>query len=268
MSEVLKFGWTWYPSVVIGFSIWTILYVLAIRRGNSTPWIQQFAFHLGTLAGLVALVSPLDELGDEFLFSAHMVQHLLLMFVAPPLWLLGTPGWLVDKIIPKGMTRLVEWLTGPMFAFVAFTFIMFVWHIPFLYELAQENEGIHIFDHLTYIGAALIGWWPVMGAELSRIPKPEPPVRLVYLFLLSIPCTVLGALLTLAHSPFYASYVAAPHPFGLDALQDQRLGGLLMWMPTHMFLLLALGITFLKWFISSDRQIKNNFATPSLKELI
>lgn len=267
MSEFLKVGWTWYPSVLIGFSLWTGLYVLAIRRGESIPLAQQVVFHLGTLAGLIALVSPLDELGDGYLFSAHMIQHLLLMFVAAPLWLLGAPGWIVDRIIPQGLTKVVKWLTDPKSAFAAFAFIMCVWHIPFLYELAQENEAIHIFDHLTYIGAALIGWWPVMGAESSHIPKPVPPIRLLYLFLLSIPCTALGALLTLAHTPFYSFYVMASHPFGLDAMQDQRLGGLLMWMPTHMFLLLALGVTFIKWFVNSEHQVEHHFAKSSLQEL-
>lgn len=264
MKNLLQVGWTWYPSVTIGFSIWTAIYVLAIRRGNPTSWLQQLTFHLGTIIGFIALVSPLDTLGDEYLFSAHMVQHLLLMFVAPPLWLLGTPGWLVDRVIPKGLTRFVEWFTSPTIAFAAFAFIMFVWHIPSLYELAQEHEAVHIFDHLTYLGVALIGWWPVMGAEISRIYKPEPPTRMLYLFLLSLPCTALGALLTLAHAPFYSFYVTAPHPFGLNALQDQHLGGLLMWMPTHMFLLLALGVTFLKWFVNSDRQTEHTFAKSSL----
>jgi len=264
MNELMNVNWTWYPSVLIGFSIWTALYALAIRNGGKTPLFQQVAFHTGTLIGLVALVSPLDELGDEYLFSAHMVQHLLLMFGTAPLWVIGTPGWLVDRIIPKGWTQFVKWLTSPTVAFAAFTFAMFVWHIPFLYEKAQEREALHIFEHLTYFGSGLIGWWPVMGAKTSRISKPDSPARMLYLFLLSIPCTALGALLTLAHTPFYSFYVSTPHPFGLDALQDQHLGGLLMWMPTHMFLLLALGITFLKWFTKSERHVKDKFAESSL----
>jgi len=258
MNELLSVGWTWYPSVVIGFSIWTILYVVAIQRGKPTPVMQQIAFHLGTLAGLIALVSPLDELGDEYLFSAHMVQHLLLMFITAPLWLIGTPGWMVDRIIPKGLIKSVKWLTGPMSAFAAFVLVLWFWHIPFIYEMAQESEGIHIFEHLTFIGAALIGWWPVAGTETSIIPKPVPPVRMLYLFLLAIPCTALAVILTFAHTPLYAFYVTAPHPFGLDALQDQHLGGLLMWVPTHMFLFLALSITFLKWFTDSERQAEQN----------
>jgi len=184
---------------------------------------------------------------------------LLLMFGTTPLWLIGTPGWMVDRIIPKALTNFVRWLTSSMVAFAAFAFVMIVWHIPSLYELVQANEGIHIFEHLTYIGAGLIGWWPVMGGETSNFPRPEAPARMLYLFLLSIPCTALGSLLTLAHVPFYSFYATAPHPFGLDALQDQHLGGLLMWMPTHLFLLVALGITFMKWFRDSELRSKNNF---------
>ncbi len=259
MNELLNVGWTWYPSVVIGFSIWTLLYIFAIRRGKPTPLTHQIAFHIGTLVGLVALVSPLDELGDEYLFSAHMVQHLLLIFGAAPLWLIGTPGWLVDGIIPQRLNRFVNWLANPMSAFAAFVFVMFFWHIPSIYKLALESEGIHIFEHLTYIGSALIGWWPVMGADSSRIFKPEPPIRMLYLFLLTVPCTVLAAILTFSHAPLYTFYVTAPHPFGSTALEDQHLGGLLMWLPTHMFLLLALSITFLKWFQGSERQVEQDF---------
>ncbi len=146
-----------------------------------------------------------------------------------------------------------------MSAYVAFVSVMFFWHIPAMYELAQESEAIHIIEHLTYIGLALIGWWPVMGAETSRIPKPAPPVQMLYLFLLAVPCTALASILTFSHAPLYVFYETAPHPFGLNALQDQQLGGLLMWLPTHMFLLLALGVTFLKWFKNSDRQTEQNF---------
>ena len=259
MNELLQIGWIWYPSVVIGFSLWTLLYAWA-NRGRHTPLMQQVAFHLGTLAGLIALVSPLDELGDEYLFSAHMVQHLLLMFVTAPLWLIGTSGWLVDGIIPKRLDGLVKRLASPMSAFVAFVGVMWFWHIPAVYEMAQESEAIHIFEHLTFIGSALIGWWPVAGADVSRIPKPVPPIRMLYLFLLAIPCTGLAAILTLAHTPLYPFYVTAPHIFGLDALQDQHLGGLLMWLPTHMFLLLAISITFFKWFVDADRKASQDIA--------
>jgi putative membrane protein len=251
MNALLQVSWTWYPSVVIGFSLWTFLYVW-VNRGKRISLAQQVAFHLGTLAGLLALVSPLDELGDEYLFSAHMVQHLLLMFVTAPLWLLGAPGWLVDALVPKGLAGLVKRLAGPLPAFVIFVGVMWFWHIPAVFEMAQENQPLHILEHLTYIGGALLGWWPVFGAEPSQLPKPAPPLRMLYLFLLALPCTGLAAILTFARAPLYAFYTTIPHIFGLDALQDQHLGGQLMWLPTHMFLLLAIAVTFFKWFKQAE----------------
>ena len=204
MNELLKFGWTWYPSVVIGFSIWTLLYVFAIRRGEAAS-VSTIAFHAGTLIGLVALVSPLDELGDEYLFSAHMVQHLLLMFGTAPLWLIGTPGWLVDRIIPKGLTKSVEWLASPNVRVCwRLSVCMFFWHIPSIYEMAQESETIHIFEHLTSIGAGLIGWWPVMGAELvPHFQSLNHPYECSICFCWQCPAQRSAAILTFSHTPLY-----------------------------------------------------------------
>ncbi len=263
MNALLDVGWSLYPSVVIGMCLWTVLYVLAIRRGRPTPLVQQIAFHTGTLAGLLALISPLDELGDRYLFSAHMVQHLLLMFVTAPLWLAGSPGWLVEKIIPRRWIASVRRLTSLTPAFLVFVGVMWFWHIPSIFELAQENEPIHIIEHLTFLGAALMGWWPVFAPETPKLPRPESPALILYTFLLALPCTGLAALLTFATAPLYPFYGQVPHIFGLNALQDQHLGGLLMWLPTHMILLLALGITFWKWFRDSSRQ-----AGPNLIPLI
>jgi putative membrane protein len=252
MNEFLQVGWAWSPSVVIGFGIWTFLYVRACRTSLASPG-QRIAFHVGTLVGLLALVSPLDRLGDVYLFSAHMVQHLLLIFVTAPLWLIGTPGRLVYRFVPGKADAIVRALTQPRSAFVTLVGVLYFWHFPPVYNLAQESETIHIFEHLTFIGAGLLAWWPVAGAETTRFPRPAPAIRMLYLFLLAIPCTFLAAVLTFAREPLYTFYVNAPHTFGLDPLQDQRLGGLLMWLPTHMFLLLALGITFFKWFVPASR---------------
>lgn len=256
MSAFFQVGWSLYPSVLIGFGVLTLLYAWVIR-GRHIPLFQQLTFHLGTLVGLLALVSPLDELGDEFLFSAHMIQHLLLIFVTVPLWLIGTPSFLVDGIIPKPLEKSVRLLLAPLPAFLLFTSVIWFWHIPDIYEAAQESETIHVLEHLCFISAALIGWWPVLGPRSRKIPKPDAPLRLLYLFLLAIPCTSLAVLLTFADTPLYPFYVSAPHIFGLDVLQDQRLGGLLMWLPTHMILLTALGFTFFTWFNNHEKEEAN-----------
>jgi putative membrane protein len=261
MTKILLTGWTFYPSVLIGFGLWTTVYILTtgvfrIRNGwgKSPTSLQQVAFHIGTLVGLIALISPLDELGDEYLFSAHMIQHLLLMFVTAPLWLVGTPGWLVDLMIPIRLRKFAEWITRSGYAFAVFVGVMTIWHVPSFYNLALHSDGIHIFEHLTFIGAALIGWWPVLAADNSVALPLSLPARMLYLFLLAIPMTALAAILTFSSTPLYSFYVPAPHLFGLSVLEDQRLGGLLMWVPAHMVLFLMLGITFQKWFAQEERQ--------------
>ena len=261
MTDILLTGWVWYPSVLIGISLWTAAYLILIgplRRRNNlgeapNPW-QQIAFHSGTLILAVALISPLDELGDEYLFSAHMIQHLVMMFIVSPLWLIGSPAWLINFVLPKQLVVLAAWITRPVVAFIVFISAMYIWHVPALYNLAQSNEGVHIFQHLMYIGASLIGWWPVASQVGSIVSKPSAPVSMLYLFLMTIPCTALAAILTFSSVPLYPLYVEAPRITGLNVLEDQQLGGLLMWLPTHMVLLLALGITFFQWLNSGENR--------------
>ncbi len=259
MNTFPALQWNWFPSVLIGFTLWTLAYELLTGPfrsrfyGAARPSSRQrLAFHAGTLIALLALVSPLDELGDEYLFSAHMLQHLLLMFGAAPLWVIGLPGWLVDGLLPALLRRPARLLTQPLAAYMIFAGVMFIWHIPAIYRSAQENEALHIFEHLSFMGAAMLGWWPVWGADTRRLTATSSPVRVIYTFLLSFPCTALAALLTFASAPLYPLYAHGPLFAGLSPIEDQRLGGLMMWFPTHMVILLALGFAFFRW-LSGER---------------
>jgi cytochrome c oxidase assembly factor CtaG len=248
----MELTWNLAPSVLIGMGIWTAAYVLTVgplRRGRGAPpgaW-RQAAFHMGTLVGLLALISPLDELGDEYLFSAHMVQHLLLLYVTAPCWLLGMPEWLPTLLIPERWLSWARRILRPGGSLIVFAGILLAWHMPAAYGFAQEHEAAHIAEHLMYIGAGLIGWWPIAGPAGSAIGRPSAPVRMLYLFAMALPCSFLGAMLTFAQTPLYGYYVAAPHVLGLGVLEDQRLGGLLMWVPTHMLLLGCLTIIGGQW---------------------
>ena len=249
------FSWTWAPSVLIGFGVWTIAYVFLTRtkhrldseKSRPTPW-QQISFHTATLVAIIALISPLDHLGDDYLFSAHMVQHLLLMFISAPLWLIGTPGWLLESLVPSWLHNFAYWLTRPLTAYIIFALSMTGWHVPLFYNLALEHDWIHISEHLNYMVAAVIGWWPIAGPKVSYAPKPAPPLRMIYNFLLLLPFTALAAALTFSEMPFYPYYTSAPRILGLSVLADQQLGGLIMWVPTHMIFLLTISIVFFQWF--------------------
>jgi putative membrane protein len=250
----MELTWNFQPSVLIGMAIWTIAYAAITgplrqrnRWGAAPAAWRQAAFHVGTLVGTLALVSPLDELGDEFLFSAHMAQHLLLLYVTAPGWLLGIPDWLPALALRGNLLGLARQMTRPAAALAVFAGVLFIWHVPSIYGLAQEHEAVHIAEHLTYLGAGLSGWWPIAGAAASVLPRPSAPGRMLFLFALALPCSLLGAILTFAQSPLYSYYTQVPRVLGLSVVADQRLGGLLMWIPTHMLLLLCLTIIAGQW---------------------
>jgi putative membrane protein len=252
MSALPEVGWSLYPSVLIGMALWTAGYLLVLREGHRAgrPAVSQWrqaAFHLGTLAGLLVLISPLDELGDEYLFSAHMTQHLLLMYVTASCWVLGFPGWLLDAASGGVLRRGVQTVLSPVAALIIFSGVMLVWHVPAIYGAAEDHEWIHITEHLTYIGAAMIGWWPILGPSTRLVPARSAPLRILYGFLVVMPGTLLGAVLAFAGTPLYEYYRTVPHPFGLTALADQQLAGLIMWIPTHMILLGYLAVIGARW---------------------
>jgi cytochrome c oxidase assembly factor CtaG len=242
------FAWAWEPSVIIGLALFAIGYIAVtgtLRRryawGPPVPKIRMAAFYLGCLVLFLALCSPLDSLGDEALFSAHMAQHMLLIFGVPPLWLMGLPDWLVQGLYHK---RAIRWITSPVIAGLVFALVLLVWHIPMLYDAALEDETVHILEHLMFIGAAVIGWSPALSG--GRVNRVSAPVRMVYLFVASLPFTALGVFFTFANKPFYPFYSGALMPWGLNPVTDQQLGGLLMWLPGGLVFLAALLVTLAK----------------------
>lgn len=240
--------WNFAPSVLLGLALWTAGYAVVVgslrhRRGwgPAVPLPRQSAFYLGSLCALVALVSPLDTLGDSALFSAHMAQHMLLTFAAPALWMVGMPGWLIRRFVPVRLSRL---LSHPLVAFTLFNGVMWAWHIPAAYDTALQFEPLHILEHLTFIAAALIGWWPVLGPDQAGGLR--LPYKLAYLVPSMFSCTALAALITLSSIQLYPFYGHASALWGLGPLADQQLGGLVMWLPGDMIYVILIVWTFLR----------------------
>jgi putative membrane protein len=153
--------WNFEPTVILGTVLLMLGYTLAVgplrhQISGSKPVtpLKQTAFYLGCVCMLLALVGPLDVLGDETLFSAHMTQHMILSFVAPPLWILGTPGWLMKSIFPS---RILAILRNPWIAFIIFNGMMWIWHLPTLYDDALSTEWLHIGEHVLFMAAGVIG---------------------------------------------------------------------------------------------------------------
>ena len=206
-----------------------------------------FLFLAGVLILFVALLSPLHELGDNYLFSAHMVQHLLLMLVVPPLLLWGTPSWLLRPLMRSPpVLGIARFLTRPVAAFVLFNAVLVLWHLPGLYDLALRERDIHILEHMMFIGASVIMWWPILS-PLRELPRPPYLVQTLYLFLLPTVPAIVGAFITFSDGIVYTWYAEAPRVWDISAHTDQQFGGLIMWVPGGLVFFLALVITFLIW---------------------
>ena len=205
------------------------------------------SFGAALLVLLASLNGPVHDLSDYYLFSAHMAQHLALTLLFPPLLIYGTPGWLLRPLVQRPwIRRVVRTLTRPVTAGLVFTLTLAAWHTVPLYELMMRNHDVHIATHLMFIVVSLLMWWPVMS-PLDEVPPLSLGLRMLYLFLVSIPMQVVAALIAMADTPLYPWYVAAPRTWGLSALDDQQIGGLLMWVPGNLWMFGAIAIVFFKW---------------------
>jgi putative membrane protein len=229
------------------------------RRGlgpPASPWqVSSFCAALAVL--LVSLNGPVHDLSDYYLFSVHMVQHLVLTLVFPPLLIAGIPGWLIRHLVVRsGVLPVARILTRPWLAAPLFSASIAVWHLKPFYDLMMRNHEVHIATHLMFMVTATLMWWPVMSpvSELPRLPR---GLGMLYLFLVTIPMQLVGALITFADGALYPWYVAAPRTWGLSPQDDQQLGGLLMWIPANLWMFGAIGVLFFKWAGEEERDEKS-----------
>ncbi len=244
--------WDWEPTILIGTALILGVYLYAIgpfreRHGfESVSRAKALAFVLGVDIIFLALVSPLDKLGDKYLFSAHMVQHLLLTIVGPMLMVIGTPEWFLRPIVRnKVLFAIARFLTYPAVAFVLFNGDFFLWHAPALYDATLINSTLHIFEHLTFIIFGILFWWPLLSPS-KDLPRLSIGGQVLYLFFGGMPSVLLGAGLTFA-PPLYTPYIAAPRVWGISAATDQQLGGLIMWVPVNISYIIVMSVLFLRW---------------------
>jgi putative membrane protein len=248
------YSWNLAPGLLINLAVQLAAY-LACTRGplrrffpGSEPAtaLELQLFLIGWLTLSVALVSPIDTLASYSL-SMHMVQHILLTLVAPPLMLAGTPRWLFRPIMrlpfawPVGRT-----LTNPLVAFLIFNTIFVAWHVPAYYDLALRTEPVHIFEHAMFFGAATLAWWPIFS-PMDELPTVHPLAQTAYLFFQALPTTILGALIAFAPEPLYPHYTSMPRLWGLSVLDDQQLAGLIMWVPGSLVYFGVLTVVFIRW---------------------
>lgn len=237
--EQLWTGWEFDPLVLAGLLLAALLYARGDRPGRGIRRWERWCFWSGWLTLIVALVSPLHLLG-EVLFSAHMAQHEVLMTLSAPLVVLGRPlapfVWALPerwrgpagRAVTRGW-RAAVWkrIGSPLGAWILHFAALWGWHIPALFEATLVSDFVHSLQHISFFATALLFWWALLcGHGRGRLG-----LGVFYLFTTVIHTGLLGALLTFSERLWYPLYAATTGPWGLTPLEDQQLGGLIMWVP-------------------------------------
>ena len=257
-------GWDWEPSVVMGCAALVMGYWAIARKHGLSRMNYWLA---GVVVLLLDLVSPIDALGDQYLFSAHIFQHFLLALIIPPLLLFGTPRWLAEVALQRPSLRKAERILGhPPVSWLLGVGTMLAWHIPVFFNAALANDTLHIFQHLSFLVTGTIFWWPIVGPLEDRHLPPLGAVS--YLFSACLCCSLLGAFLTFGPVGLYPAYLNPSPAFGdnlgivrlvrenwgLDPKSDQQLGGLLMWVPGCFVYLSGILSTVMHWYGAADSE--------------
>jgi putative membrane protein len=237
---------------------------LARQSGRRRQW-EVATYWIGWIAMLIAVLPPLDGRA-AVLFSAHMLQHELLMLVGAPLMIAGRPLstclWGLPSKARQGAARLLQsgaigggwrWLTAPVIAWALHGVILWVWHVPALYEWAVRDEGVHAVQHAMFVGTALLFWW---GLIYGRYGRAGYGASVFYVFTTVVHTGLLGAVFALTPVPLYAVYADR----SLDPVADQQLAGLVMWVPAGIVLTVTGIALFAAWLGEAERR----HATPRI----
>ena len=246
--------WDFHPSIVIGILAMTALYTLGITRWRKRyGWADEIdkgraaLFYSSMVLLWFTLDGPLHHLSDELLFSAHMIQHLVLQLVWAGMFVLSMPGWLLRPLVKNPrVRRLAVWLTRPTQAFILYNAVTWVWHFPAMYNLALEAHEFHIMEHLLFMSTAVIFYWPLLS-PLEEVPRPTHGPLLLYVFANMAAMKSLGVFISMQNEVIYTYYLKAPRVWGLTAISDQQIGGMLMWLPGGLILWGGLGYVFFQW---------------------
>jgi putative membrane protein len=265
--------WTWHTGIILTLAAVCVLYGIGIGNlwgsagvGRGVQRRHVVSFALAIIALIIALLSPVDPLSDDLQWM-HMVQHMTIMMVAAPLFVMGAPATVMMWALPlrhrQRAGRILRaadhlplplptpiklrgyLLWHPVVLWLLFAGILWLWHLPFLYEAALANDFIHDLQHLTFFGFSCL-FWRLLLDPLSRL-RLSPLLGVLYLFTSSLQATVLGIFMAIAPRVWYPWYLDRTEPWGLSAIEDQQLAGFIMWMPACLIYAFAAAAIFGLW---------------------
>jgi putative membrane protein len=269
-------AWSFEPGVMALLFLSAVWFAAGLyrSRGGSATVSRQAAFWSGIFILAVSQISPLHELGST-LFTAHMVQHELLILIAAPLlvysrpistflWAFPMPARVKLGAMARRPRIARSWrtVTAPAAAWTIHAIALWGWHMPWLYQATLGSEWIHALQHISFLGSALLFWWALMRQEYAR----NYGASVAYIFTTALHSGALGALLTFAPRLFYPIYDGRTVAWGLSTIEDQQLGGLIMWVPSGL-VYVALGLwLFARWLKESERRVELGTAAHGATE--
>lgn len=264
LAHVGLSGWEWHPHPDVWLLIVTIVaaYTLALTRigpsqvrpGQPVATRRQVTlFALGVLALWAHADWPIHDIGEHYLFSVHMAQHIGFTLIAAPLILLGLPVWLVRWLArPRGLRFVFTKLTRPLPAAIVFNTAVVFTHWPAVVNAALRHHPLHFALHVLIVTAALLMWFPVLN-RVPELPRMSQGIRLVYVFLQSVIPTVPASFLTFGSGVLYSFYASVPRPFPISALDDQQVAGALMKLYAGLLLWSVIAVGFFRWYARDQR---------------
>jgi putative membrane protein len=253
--------WFQDPAVLAPIALLAFVYARRFRqarreaggRGAGVP--QALAFAAGVAALLAALVTPIDGLGEDYLFSAHMLQHVLLGDVAPALLLLG-----LSRVILRPATRRLTQIerglgpfASPLTGLFLWLFLMYLWHVPAMYDAALEHAGVHLLEHVSFFVAGVAVWWPLVQPVPMRRPL-RGLGGVAYIGAAKLGLAALGLYLTWSSTVLYDYYEHVPRIWGLSAIDDQNVGGAIMMVEQSLTFVIALVAVFTRMLVQSEAE--------------
>jgi putative membrane protein len=246
--------WHAHPDVWVLFAGIEAAYLATVRRhrreheGEDSEWRRRARFFsLGVLVLWIGADWPIHDLAERYLYSIHMVQHLLFTLVAPPLLLAGMPAWLLRRMLrPRPIERLFRFFTRPLVALILFNSALLFTHWPAVVDVSVRSQGLHFGLHVLLVFSALAMWWPVMS-PMPEIPPLSPPGQMLYLFLQSLAPTIPASFLTLGSTLLYPVYATFPRIWGISAHSDQLFAGLIMKLAGGAILWGFITVIFFRW---------------------
>ncbi|HVD69632.1 MAG TPA: cytochrome c oxidase assembly protein [Actinomycetota bacterium] len=251
-------AWHVHPDVWLLFGSIIAAYLIAGRRheratGEATEPRKRRLFLLGMGVLWLGADWPIHDLAERYLYSMHMTQHLLFTLVAAPILIAGMPVWLLRELLaPAPIRRIFRFMTRPLVALIFFNAVLLFSHWPEVVAASVGSELVHLGLHVLIVTSALVMWWPVMS-PLPEMPSLPPPGQMVYLFLQSLAPTIPASFLTFGHTPLYPVYATFPRIWGIDALTDQLIAGLIMKILGGLLLWVVIAVIFFRWYNQEQR---------------